>query len=80
MIDGLAAFIVGEGNWLPLAMSAALIGGQLIQHLTPTSALHAAAWIAARIVRAERSGSTGSKQAMVPPETLERSTPALAQT
>jgi hypothetical protein len=25
MIDGLAAFIVGEGNWLPLAMGIAVV-------------------------------------------------------
>jgi hypothetical protein len=30
MIDRLAAFIVGEGNWLPLAMGAAFIGAGLL--------------------------------------------------
>ena len=30
MIDRLAAFIVGEGNWLPLAMGAAFISGGLL--------------------------------------------------
>ena len=47
MIDGLAAFIVGEGNWLPLAMGIAFVAAGWLYFSAATTTLTRRQWILA---------------------------------